>query len=131
MGRGNLTMVSEDDDYPKDANGDWDWRNDHQRNPLLVREDKKARIEASNHLIIASKAWKKIPGSFSLINFRDYAHIAKFNDIPTIHYVIKLLLEDAKQSYLNGDIGEASRRARIFARCVLHDLLVKLNSKVK
>ena len=26
------------DDFPKDKNGDWDWRNDKTRNPRLVRE---------------------------------------------------------------------------------------------
>jgi len=25
--------------FPKDENGDWDWRNDRARNPRLIRED--------------------------------------------------------------------------------------------
>lgn len=30
--------------FPKDANGDWDWRNDPERTPRLVREKRKAKV---------------------------------------------------------------------------------------
>lgn len=52
--------VAQDGVFPRDANGDWDWRNDRQRRPCLIKEDRVTRDEAFERL---SKALKSPEGN--------------------------------------------------------------------
>lgn len=48
--------------YTKDANGDWDWRNDRQRNPRLQREDAAKPITTARNvaaIVLARGKYKR------------------------------------------------------------------------